>query len=72
MCCQKVFLARPKMGFCVPLARWFRKELREMAHDVLLAPRAMQRGYFQPQTVATLLNTHCRGEANHAETFGIY
>jgi asparagine synthase (glutamine-hydrolysing) len=63
----KSVLERPKMGFCVPLARWFREELREMAHDILLAPRAMQRGYFRPQTVAKLLDTHCRGEANHAE-----
>ena len=60
-------LKRPKMGFCVPLARWFRKELREMAHDVLLAPRAIQRGYFQPQAIANLLDAHYRGEANHAE-----
>jgi asparagine synthase (glutamine-hydrolysing) len=63
----KAILKRPKMGFCVPLARWFCKELREMAHDVLLSPHAMQRGYFQPQAIAKLLDAHCRGEANHAE-----
>jgi len=62
-----VVLDRSKMGFSVPLARWFREDLREMAHDVLLAPRAMQRGYFQPHTVANLLDAHCRGESNHAE-----
>ena len=60
-------LKRPKMGFCVPLARWFRQELREMAHDVLLAPRALQRGYFEPQAIAKLLDAHCRGEADHAK-----
>ena len=38
-----------------------------MAYDVLLAPRAMQRGYFRPQAVAKLLDAHCRGEANHAK-----
>jgi len=27
----------------------------------------MQRGYFRPQAVAKLLDTHCRREANHAE-----
>jgi len=63
----EAILKRPKMGFCVPLARWFREDLREMAHDVLLAPRATQRGYFQPHTIATLLDAHCRGESNHAE-----
>lgn len=60
-------LKRPKMGFCVPLERWFRKDLREMAYDVLLAPCAMQRGYFRPQEVARLLDSHCRGEADHAK-----
>ena len=60
-------LDRPKMGFCAPIATWFRGALQEMAYDTLLAPRAMQRGYFRPQVVARLLDTHCRGEANHAE-----
>jgi asparagine synthase (glutamine-hydrolysing) len=60
-------LDRPKMGFCAPIATWFRGALREMAYDTLLAPRAMQRGYFRPEVVATLLDTHCRREANHAE-----
>jgi asparagine synthase (glutamine-hydrolysing) len=62
-----VVLKRPKMGFCVPLERWFREELREMAYDVLLAPCATQRGYFRPQAVGKLLDAHCRGEANHAK-----
>ncbi len=38
-----------------------------MAYDILLSPRAMQRGYFLPQEVAGLLDAHCRGAANHAE-----
>jgi asparagine synthase (glutamine-hydrolysing) len=63
----KDVLKRPKMGFCVPLERWFREELREMAYDVLLAPRAVQRGYFRPQEVAKLLDAHCRREADHAK-----
>jgi len=62
-----VILDRPKMGFCAPIATWFRKELREMVYDILLAPRAVQRGYFQPQAIAQLLNAHSRGETNHAE-----
>ena len=61
-----VMLDRPKMGFSVPLARWFREDLREMAYDLLLSPRAIQRGYFEPDTVATLLNAHCHGQKDHA------
>jgi asparagine synthase (glutamine-hydrolysing) len=62
-----VILDRPKMGFCAPLSRWFRDELREMSHDILLSPRAIQRGYFQPQAVAALLQAHCSGREEHAE-----
>jgi asparagine synthase (glutamine-hydrolysing) len=62
-----IVLDRPKMGFSVPLARWFRGELREMAHDVLCSPRALARGYFQPQAIATLLDEHCSGRREHAE-----
>jgi asparagine synthase (glutamine-hydrolysing) len=60
-------LNRPKMGFCVPLERWFREDLREMAYDVLLSPRAKQRGYFRPEVVSRLLDAHSRGEADHGK-----
>jgi asparagine synthase (glutamine-hydrolysing) len=33
-------LDRPKMGFCSPLAAWFREDLRDLAHDVLLSPQS--------------------------------
>lgn len=60
-------LDRRKMGFCVPLAHWFRTDLREMAHDVLLSPRALQRGYFRSNVIAALLAEHSKGQADHAE-----
>ena len=55
------------MGFGAPIAGWFRGELRELAHDVLLSPQALQRGYFQPKIVAKLLTEHCTGQEDHAE-----
>jgi asparagine synthase (glutamine-hydrolysing) len=51
-------LDRPKMGFSVPIAEWFRGDLREMAHDVLLSARAFQRGYFDPEEITNLLHEH--------------
>jgi asparagine synthase (glutamine-hydrolysing) len=60
-------LDRPKMGFSAPISNWFREELREMAHDILLSPRSMQRGYFQSKVIAGLLTEHCRGQVDHAE-----
>jgi asparagine synthase (glutamine-hydrolysing) len=52
---------RPKMGFGVPLDHWFRRELRDMAYDLLTGPRARARGYFRPQTVERLLGEHVHG-----------
>ncbi len=63
-----VVLDRPKMGFSAPIAHWFRNELREMAYDVLLTPTTLQRGYFRKQVMAQLLDEHCTGRQDHAET----
>ena len=52
---------RPKMGFGVPLDHWFRYDLREMARDLLLSPRAAGRGYFRKEVVHRLLDEHIRG-----------
>jgi asparagine synthase (glutamine-hydrolysing) len=57
---------RKKMGFGVPIAAWFRGELRELTHDVLLDSRAQERGYFRPSAVRRLLDEHQSGKADHA------
>ncbi len=56
---------RGKTGFGVPLSRWFREELRELAGDLLLGPRARDRGQFHPATVERLLAEHVCGKADH-------
>jgi asparagine synthase (glutamine-hydrolysing) len=58
-------LRRPKMGFGVPLERWFRHDLREMAYDVLLGTRAVQRGWFRGDAVRKMLDDHVAGRAYH-------
>lgn len=55
-------LDRPKQGFSVPLGAWFRKELREQLHDVLLDPTTVNRGYFRPQTISSMLERHAAGD----------
>ena len=54
-------IERPKMGFGVPLDQWFRVDLREMAQDLLLSPRAVERGYFRKKVVQRLLGEHIKG-----------
>jgi asparagine synthase (glutamine-hydrolysing) len=51
-------LHRPKQGFSVPIKHWFRGELTDYAREILSAPRAEQRGIFNPQFVRHILNTH--------------
>jgi asparagine synthase (glutamine-hydrolysing) len=58
--------SRGKTGFGVPIARWFRSELRPLAHDLLLGDSARARGQLRPQAVARLLEDHASGRADHA------
>jgi asparagine synthase (glutamine-hydrolysing) len=57
---------RRKMGFGVPLSRWFRSELRDLAYDVLLDSRTVGRGFFRAEAVKELLTEHMRGTFDHA------
>ncbi len=57
--------SRSKKGFGVPLARWFRGELREFAQDVLLDETARRRGDLRPNVVERLLREHVAGRADH-------
>jgi asparagine synthase (glutamine-hydrolysing) len=59
-------LDRPKMGFGVPLAGWFRNELRDLPAERLLDPAASNRGYFEPQAVERLIGEHQNGQADHS------
>jgi asparagine synthase (glutamine-hydrolysing) len=54
------------MGFGVPLARWFRKDLKDYARDVLLDPRTRQRGIMRSERVADLLDVHLSGRRDRS------
>ena len=55
-------LYREKMGFGVPIDHWLRHDLKTMAFDLLLSGTSMNRGYFNPVYVETLLQEHCSGK----------
>jgi asparagine synthase (glutamine-hydrolysing) len=59
-------LNRPKMGFEVPLAEWFRTDLRDMPATILLDETARARGMFRPEEVGRLIDEHLDRSANHA------
>ena len=48
-------LYRPKMGFAVPLASWFRGPLRERVRDALLGPTLADSGLFRRDSLTQLL-----------------
>ncbi len=59
-------LNRPKMGFGVPIEKWFRGDLHTYASDILLSDRAVKRGFFKPEALKSLLNTHRHTNINYA------
>jgi asparagine synthase (glutamine-hydrolysing) len=58
-------LTRPKMGFGVPLAEWFRGSLRPMLWDRLTAQRFLERGIVSGAFVRRLLEEHQRGRRSN-------
>jgi asparagine synthase (glutamine-hydrolysing) len=61
-----VVLDKGKQGFSVPLADWFRNDLRAVAQDVLLDPGTLARGYFREQEVRRLLTSHVERRSDEA------
>ncbi|MEO8741439.1 MAG: asparagine synthase-related protein, partial [Casimicrobiaceae bacterium] len=54
-------LYRPKMGFAVPLARWFRGPLRARVRDALLGERLADTGFFDRRYLSHLVDQHQSG-----------
>ncbi len=59
-------LTRGKMGFGVPVSRWFRNELQGYVHDILLDPRTLKRGYFRRDGIEHLLADHVAARFDHS------
>ncbi len=59
-------LSRKKMGFPVPIGKWFREKFQPVIEQYVLSERALQRGIFEPAFVRSLVARHQAGE-NHSE-----
>ncbi|MEP7063551.1 MAG: XrtA/PEP-CTERM system amidotransferase [Betaproteobacteria bacterium] len=59
-------LYRPKMGFAVPLARWFRGPLRERMRNAVLGPRLADTGMFDAGTLRHLVDAHQSGARDYS------
>ena len=58
-------LRRPKMGFGVPIAEWFRGELKGYIREVLLSRSVFDSGYFDPDGLRRLVDEHTEGRFDH-------
>jgi asparagine synthase (glutamine-hydrolysing) len=58
-------LHRPKWGFGVPLADWFRGELREFLWDHVTAAQFLDRGIVSPEFLRALLEEHDSGRRDN-------
>jgi asparagine synthase (glutamine-hydrolysing) len=56
---------RPKMGFGVPIDRWFRKELKDLLLDYLSPERLKKEGLFDESIVENKIKEHLSGRINH-------
>lgn len=59
-------LYRPKMGFAVPLARWFRGPLRQRVRDAVLGPRLAATGWFNADYLRHLVDAHQSGAQDYS------
>jgi asparagine synthase (glutamine-hydrolysing) len=60
-------LRRSKMGFPVPLGRWFRQDFRPLLDELVVGERTVARGLFRPEFLERLVHEHAAGTANHTE-----
>jgi asparagine synthase (glutamine-hydrolysing) len=58
-------LDREKMGFGVPIDRWFRQDCREFLREILLSDRCLSRGYFRPERLRRMVDAHQQTETNY-------
>jgi asparagine synthase (glutamine-hydrolysing) len=56
---------RPKKGFGIPIAEWFKGELRDPLREELSEARLESQGIFVPSEVQRLLTEHMSGRRDH-------
>ena len=62
----KEIWTRPKMGFGVPIAKWFRTSLRDRTYDALDSKDTRCHAFFRPEAIRSLIDAHMSGKENQA------
>jgi asparagine synthase (glutamine-hydrolysing) len=58
---------RRKVGFTVPLTRWFVGPWRDLIDDVLLSERCLDRGYYNADVVRGIVRDHIQGRVDREQ-----
>lgn len=61
----KEIFTRPKMGFGIPIGKWFREDFRPLVHDTMLADDAKIQRFFRREPITEMVAAHEAGEQNH-------
>jgi asparagine synthase (glutamine-hydrolysing) len=59
-------LHRPKQGFAVPLAQWFRGPLRQRVNEAILGQRLESTGLFNRRYLSHLVDRHSSGVRDYS------
>jgi asparagine synthase (glutamine-hydrolysing) len=57
---------RPKMGFSIPVAQWFRGPLRKRLRDAVLGGLLMETGMFEPRVLRDMVDSHQAGRRDYS------
>ncbi len=58
-------LAKKKQGFSPPDSSWYRGETMDYIKRILLDPKSLGRGYFNPAHIQNVVEQHVSGTVNH-------
>ena len=59
-------LYRDKMGFAVPLAKWFRGPLKSRLYEGVLSKQMLESGYFDPKQLKRVVEDHISGRRDNS------
>ncbi len=62
----KEVIYRRKMGFGVPIGKWFREDLKDFVRSVLLSEKSLTRGIVKREMLEKYVNEHTNGERDHS------
>ncbi|MEW6556589.1 MAG: asparagine synthase (glutamine-hydrolyzing) [Elusimicrobiota bacterium] len=61
----KEILHRSKMGFGIPIGKWFRTEWKNYFKEMVLSDKSINRGYFQREVIEQMFYEHISGKRDH-------